>query len=201
MIGETLHRHLRSARARHADDETELELEVDPLGRAERRCVRAPSDALPVRPAHRRAAHDDGARTTVVGDREPTPTRYERLAAGTEHPSHVRRVLERRVEVDIVGNLERQVHRDFGVRRARTVVRTCSRDCFVPCLASERHERIERRPCVDITQCREVDDLVSVTPADPRRSARAREDPEGRSLSHERQRYTGRGRAPRSGSM
>ena len=47
---------------------------------------------------------DDRAGAAVVADRQVAPVRRQRLLIRPEHPPHVRRVLERRVEVDVVGD-------------------------------------------------------------------------------------------------
>ena len=57
------------------------------------------------------AADDDGAGAAVVADRKPAPVRQQRLGVGPEQAAEVRRVLERGVEVDVVGDLERQAQR------------------------------------------------------------------------------------------
>ena len=54
----------------------------------------------------------DGAGAAVVADRQVLPVRRQRLAVGAEDPADVGGVLLAGVEVDVVGHLERQVHRD-----------------------------------------------------------------------------------------
>jgi hypothetical protein len=44
------------------------------------------------------------------------PVRQQRLRAGTEHPADVRRVLERRVKVNVVGDREREQRLDVVER-------------------------------------------------------------------------------------
>jgi hypothetical protein len=45
----------------------------------------------------------------VVSNGQVAPVRQKRLGVGAEEPPEIRRVLERRVEVDVVGDLERQM--------------------------------------------------------------------------------------------
>ncbi len=68
MLGETLHRHGLAAGTRHADDEAELELEVEPLRRRVHGHVRAWKHELPPRPPHLGPADDDGGRPAVIAD-------------------------------------------------------------------------------------------------------------------------------------
>ena len=125
-----------------------------------------PALQLAARTPHVGAADDHRAGAAVVADRQPAPVRRQRLRIGTEEPAHVRRMLERRVEVDVVRDVEREVHRHRVERRARAVVRAGSGERFVPRGAAERHQRIERRLRVDVAEAGEVDDLVAVPPAD-----------------------------------
>ena len=67
---------------------------------------------LALRPPHRRAADDDRACAAVVADRQVAPVRQQRLGVGPEQLPEVRRVLERGVEVDVVGDRERQLRLD-----------------------------------------------------------------------------------------
>ena len=89
--------------ARNADHEAELELDVERPRRPE---VARP--ALAGRAAHRRAARHHRARAAVVADRQLEPVRQQRLVVGPEHQPDVARVVDRRVEVDVVGHRERQ---------------------------------------------------------------------------------------------
>ena len=66
---------------------------------------------LAARAHDRRPADDDGPGAAVVADRQVAPVREERLRVGTEETPEVRRVLERRVEVDVVGDREREMRR------------------------------------------------------------------------------------------
>ena len=54
---------------------------------------------------------DDRARPAVIADGEVTPVGQQRFAVGAEQPAEVRGVVERRVEVDVVADLDRQPHR------------------------------------------------------------------------------------------
>src|SRR5205823_6147548 len=117
--------------------------------------------------------------------------------AGSEDPSHVRRMLERRVEVHVVCDLERQVQGRIGERYARPVVPACGGKRVGPCITSECEQRVERLLCVDIAERREVDDLGTVAPADTWSAAAGRESTEaGHPKHHGGQRYTACRRAP-----
>ena len=72
------------------------------LGPKLRRRAAARSAAGPACRSHHRA------RPPVVADRQVAPVRQQRLGVGPEHPAEVRGVVERRVEVDVVRDLERQ---------------------------------------------------------------------------------------------
>ena len=75
---------------------------------------RRPTRRWPAGPAHRRARHHHRARPAVVGDGQVAPVGQQRIAAGPEQPAEVRGVLDRAVEVDVVGDLDRQVERAVG---------------------------------------------------------------------------------------
>ena len=112
----------------------------------------------------------------MVADRQPAPARRQRIRVGPEEPPQIRRVLERRIEVDVVRDLERQVQ-GHGVDRCAWPI-VCARggERLCPRFGAERHQRIERGLLVDVTECREVDDVVAVAPAESRRPACDRED-------------------------
>ena len=74
---------------------------------------------LAARAQDRRAARHHGAGAAVVADRQVAPVRQQRLDVGAEQAAEVRRVLDRRVEVDVVGDLERQVQRRRRRGRSR----------------------------------------------------------------------------------
>ena len=63
-----------------AHDEAELGLDVEPAARAERRRRLVRRLALPARPDHGCAGHDDGPGAAVVADRQVPPVRRQRLA-------------------------------------------------------------------------------------------------------------------------
>ncbi len=71
---------------------------------------------LAVRAAHRRAGHDHRPGPAVIADRQVPPVRGQRLAARPEDPADVAGVVLGRVEVDVVGDRERQVQRRLGRR-------------------------------------------------------------------------------------
>ena len=88
----------------------------------------------------RRAARDDRAGAAVVADREMAPVRRQRLGAGPEDPPGVGRVVQRRVEVDVVGDRERQVQRD-AASGTRARPRSPRRPPTPP---ARPHQRVER---------------------------------------------------------
>ena len=151
------------APALHADDEAELELDVEPLRRAEggRRAV------WPCGRHDVGAAHDDGAGAAVVADRQVAPVGQQRLGVGPEQPAEVRGVLDRRVEVDVVGDLERQARLTRDLRAVEVLERV------LPGAAAERHERVEARLPEVLAVLGEVDHAVALAPADA-----ALDDPE-----------------------
>ena len=63
------------------------------------------------RSTHVGAGDDDRAGATVVADREVPPVGQQRLGVRPEDPADVGGVVERAVEVDVVGDLERHRHR------------------------------------------------------------------------------------------
>ena len=75
--------------------------------------------ALAAGPHDRRARRDDRAGAPVVADRQVLPVGQQRVAVGAEDPADVGGVVLGGVEVDVVGDLERQVQR--RPRRAATV--------------------------------------------------------------------------------
>ena len=165
--------HRLSARAGDADDEAQLELEVEPPRRPEGRRVGVRRLRLPLRPAHRRAADDDRAGAAVVADGQMAPVREQRLGVGAEHAADVRRVLERRVEVDVVRDREREQRLDLGERdrvacggRVDGLVGRA-----LPRRAAARQQLVERALA-------EVDDGVAGAEAEARPTAAASERPE-----------------------
>ena len=65
----------------------------------------------------------DGARATVVADRDPPPVRQQRVAVGPEQPTEVGRVMDRRVEVDVVDRRGRHAHRQRHSRHDHETMR------------------------------------------------------------------------------
>ena len=117
-------------RARSPDHESELELDVEAPARAEDGCLGIRRLRLARRPPDRRSADDDRPRAAVVRDRELPPVGQERLRSGAEQLAEVGRVLERGVEVDVVGDLEREVHLD--VRQRHRLAFLDTRDASPP---------------------------------------------------------------------
>ena len=155
---------------------------------------------LPARPDDVGAAGDDRAGAAVVADRQVPPVRQQRLGVGAEDPADVGGVLERGVEVDVVGDLERQVQarrRPAGPGAARPASRSVS-SVSRPVIHARiglggprprGHQRVERRLLEDVVHVehlggrdrREVEHLVADPDADPRRPRPARENtPYGR---------------------
>ena len=169
-------RHRLPERGRHADDEAELGLDVEPAARAEGRRRVVGGLALPARADDVGARHDDRAGAAVVADRQVPPVRGERLGVGPEDPAHVRGVVQRAVEVDVVGDLERQVHRDL-VERDRLSVRHRAESSAAPRATpgAQRHEGVQvaGQHLVEPGDGLRVDDGVAVPYADPRGVARS----------------------------
>ncbi len=152
VLGGRARRDRRPERVAGAGDEAELELDVEPLRRAERgRAAGLGGRELAARAAHRRARDHDRARPAVVADRQVTPVRQQRVAVGAEHAPQVGRVLERRVEVDVVAHLEREPDLDLRERH-RAALRRAVREPLLqrgaqrrPGLPAEREQRVEHR--------------------------------------------------------
>ena len=121
----------------------------------------APSSAGALRwprgPAHVGAGDHDRPGPAVVADRQVPPVRQQRLGVGPEDPPDVGGVVERGVEVDVVGHLERQPQRaprraarrwgpttasDGRGRAARPAARPARRR---PDLGTGGQERVQRR--------------------------------------------------------
>src|SRR5215469_16094122 len=98
MLGETRCRHGFAEMAVRADDEAQLGLEVEPVGRSEGRRLRARRARLAARPADRRAGYDDGTCPAVISSGQMPPVWRQRLAARPEDPPGVGRVVLRRIE-------------------------------------------------------------------------------------------------------
>jgi hypothetical protein len=119
-----------------ADHEAELELDVE----AARRPV-LPRPEWAMGPQDGRAARDDRPGAAVVANRQVAPVRGQRLPARAEDAPRVGRVVQRRVEVDVVRDREGQVQVDRGERvRGRVVDRGRGR----PRLGPGPHQGIER---------------------------------------------------------
>ena len=189
---------------RHADDRGDLQLDVEPLGRPEEDLV--PHLALARRPGHRRPRHDDRPRPPVVADRQVAPVGQQRLAAGAEQATEVRRVLERAVEVDVVGDLDREVRpgrRDRDERRLDQRPGGGVADQLgqpgphvPPGVGPGGHEGVERGPGEQVAhrtdaagvvggEPRQVDDVVADAGADPGRPVTGREHAVGQVLGRE----------------
>ena len=78
--------------------------------------------ALAARAHDRRPAGDHRAGAAVVADGQVAPVGQQRLGVGAEQAAEVRGVLERRVEVDVVGDLEGQVQLDVAEAEVGRVV-------------------------------------------------------------------------------
>src|SRR4051812_42194905 len=89
------------ARPGRTGDERQLQLDVELLGRAEHR-------PQAVRAGDRRSGDDHRPGPAVIADRQVEPIRRERVV-GAPLAADVRRVLDRRVEVDVVADLDRQL--------------------------------------------------------------------------------------------
>jgi hypothetical protein len=150
VVERRLDRNRHAQCARRADHEAQLELDVEPARRPEARRAAALGQVLAARAHDVRAADDDGPRAAVVSDREPAPVRQQRLAAGAEHAAEVRRVVERGVEVGVVGDGERKPRLDAGERvRVALGARVAGQRCELlagrlPRGAAGGHERVER---------------------------------------------------------
>ncbi len=71
-------------------------------------------------------------------------------------------MLARRVEVDVVGDVEREAHLRVG--DARAVVRASGRDRVTPRCRARGHERVQRRLREHVAQAAQVDDLPALGP-------------------------------------
>ena len=144
---------------------------------------------LTARTHDRRPAHDDRPRTAVVPDRKVAPVGQQRLGVRPEETSEVRRVLERRVEVDVVRDRERQMRarrpRARRDRRLPSRARRCARAC--PPTTSGRARGTGSAFGLEHgaeAVRREVENPVSHTEADAWRSTVDREDAEADCAGH-----------------
>ena len=95
--------------------EPQLELDVElPSGAPGRPVARGVG--LAAWPDHGRPAHHHRAGPPVVPDGQVPPVRQEGLGVRPEHAAHVRGVLDRRVEVDEVPDLDREEEVGLGHR-------------------------------------------------------------------------------------
>ena len=173
VVGERLRRHRLAEPARHADDEAELELDVEAAARPVDRRVGVRRLRLAGRADDVGAADDDRAGAPVVADGQPAPVLEQRLGVGPEETADVRRVLARGVEVDVVRDLERQPQARRGHRRPRPVVRARRGDRVLPGLPAGGEQRVQRRLRELVAQTGEVDRLVTFPPGQPAPGQRA----------------------------
>ena len=160
-----------------ADHEAQLGLDVEAYGRAEDRQLVAGTSPLTGRADDLRTGDHDRRGPAVIADGQVLPVRHQRLGGlRAEQPAQVGRVVLRGVEVDVVGDLEREVerHRPEVVHgRVRHVALDPLRDRRAdldPALVPLRHERVEAARGEDVVaeQERQVDHVVAQPDADPR---------------------------------
>ncbi len=147
-------------------------------------------EPLAARSTDVRAGDDDGAGAAVVADRQVPPVGLQRLVVGAEDPADVGGVVERAVEVDVVGDLERHLHRHLvdghEVRLDEVALGLVGEQPGQPGAhrgprrPAQREQRVERRRLEDVGDLEhvagrdrgEVDDLVADADADPGRLVR-----------------------------
>jgi len=112
VVGGLVDRHPRAQLGGPAHDVAELGLDVESDARSEDGCGVGRPLALPGRSHHVGAGHDDGARATVVADRQVLPVGRESGVVRPEDLPDVARVVLARVEVHVVGDLDGQVQGD-----------------------------------------------------------------------------------------
>ena len=120
---------------------------------------------------------------SVIADREVPPVREQRLRVRAEEAAEVRRVLERRVEVDVVADLDGKMQRRVLERKQLGSAGDELADALgdvLPGDATEREERVERRGLEDRAEAGggEVEDAVADAEADAGRLPAVREDAE-----------------------
>ena len=184
-------------RGRGAADVTELALEVE----LARRRQLAERD-LSARAAHLRPADDERRGAAVVADGHRAPVLAHRGPARPEDPPEVRRVLERRVEVDVVGDAHREHSLPIGRRQARGRWHRPVRDdlrasarAARPRRGSELDQRVEIRL---VQRVREVG--VRSRAAPPSRGSRARSRRRRRARPAARVRRRADARRPTAGA-
>ena len=112
VVGEVAPSAPAAERRRHADHEPDLGLDVEPPRRARRRALRVGRLALPGRAHDGGAGDHDRAGAAVVADRQVLPVRRQRRRRrGGRSARRSSAWCSRGVEVDVVGDLERQVQR------------------------------------------------------------------------------------------
>jgi hypothetical protein len=161
VVARAIDRDRRAVGIARAGDEPELELEVEVAARPERRTGRIRCHRLPARAPYRRAAHDDVRRTAMIADRDVAIILQERRA-GPKDRARIRRMLDRRIEVDVILDVDRKRHRDVGATNERGLdQRTLSmcdgrtdemlqtRAKLRPTLASGREECVQRRRAIE----------------------------------------------------
>src|SRR5262249_32754549 len=102
----------------------------------------------------------------VVADRQPVPVGKQRLLVGTEHAPEVRRVLAGRIEVDVVGDLERKAELDAAHARARPIVAPGRCDRVIPSLGAKREQWVQVWRGEDVAEPAQVDDLACLAPGE-----------------------------------
>ena len=126
----------------------------------------------------------------MVADGEVAPVRQKRFGVRAEEASEVRRVLERGVEVDVVGHFEGKVRArgvegdEIGTARHELVD---ARECVLPGRAAEREKRVERRRLEHRPEAGrgEVEHSLGDAEADARSVRADRKDPEADGTSHD----------------
>ena len=172
VIAERRRRNRRSEHARHADDESQLELDVESPTRPEARRRVVGRLRLAGGSHDRRSADDDRSRAAVVADRKMTPVRKQRIGIGAKETAEVGGVLERRVEVDVVGDLERKVNRRL-LERNDVAASLDQLDHLAESVLPRRSPRSEERIQARLRELRtetarhEVENAVTCPKADP----------------------------------
>ena len=139
-----------------------------------------------------RATRHDRARPTVVGDRKVPPVRHQRVAVRAQDAPDVRRMVDRRVEVDEVDDLDGHQHVDV-VEREQQVGSLGSREELGDTVAQRPaatagHQGVERRSGRQVeveASGHEIDDVVADAGADTGLLVSWPEDAEGKVLDRE----------------
>ncbi len=101
------------------DEKAHLELEVQPLRRAEHGRVGGRWLHLPLRTDHVVAAHDEARRPPVVADGQVRPVGHEGVFRPAKHRPDVRGMLARRVKIGVITHLDGHPHLDGCKRQER----------------------------------------------------------------------------------